>query len=160
MKLVRKILPPLFVTVVALTVSIAAGDLETGGGTGRNVRLPLEFDDKGNLRSQLFAGSMSTKDGLIKATDVKVEFYGPAGSVQMVMQVGECLFDKAKGKLDSKSDVFFRRGNSVITGTGLKWERGEKTVKILSDVRVQLAGGFEGFRHLAEVGTGEAQRDE
>ncbi|MFW6152473.1 MAG: hypothetical protein ACOC6C_05805 [Verrucomicrobiota bacterium] len=160
MKLFRKIFPPLFLAVVAITVSIAAGDLETRGGTGRKVRLPLEFDEKGNLRSQLFAGSMSTEEGLIKATEVKVEFYGPAGAVQMVMQLEKCVFDKARGKMDSKSDVSFRRGNSVITGTGLKWERGEKTVKILSDVRVQLAGGFEGFRHLAQVGTGEAQEDE
>ncbi len=149
MKLFNRMRPGLIIPVVALVVSIGADNGKMEEGTGRNVRLPLEFDDEGKLRSQLFAGSMSAEKGLVKAEDVKVEFYGPVGEVQMVMKAEECIFDRSKGRLVSESRVVFRRGNSVITGRGLEWERGKKTVKIVSDVRVELSGGLEGVKHFA-----------
>ncbi len=160
MKLFSRMRLALIIFAVALAVSIAADNGEMGEGTGRNVRLPLEFDDEGNLRSQLFAGSMSAEDGLIKATDVKVEFYGPGGGVQMVMEAGECVFDKPAGRLDSESNVVFRRGDSVITGKGLEWESGKKTVKILSNVRVELSHGFKGFSHFADAEAQEGKSDD
>jgi hypothetical protein len=136
---------------------LSADEPVAATGVGSNVRLPLDYDEAGRIRSQLFAGSASRSEGAVIATDVRVEFYGPLGETEMTMQAGECRYRPEEQKLISSSRVVFERGASRITGEGLEWKGKEKRVTILSNVHMTLSSELEGLKGLAE---GQAENEQ
>lgn len=153
-----------FLCVVALfllasmVVILARAENANETGEGRNVRLPLDFDEKGRIRSQLFAGTATRDNGLVKAEDVRTEFYDVRGETEMSMEAEECTFDQSKNSLKSESKVIFKMGDSTITGKGLDWDGVEKRITILSDVRVSLGQSIKGMKRFGGL-TGDGKSE-
>lgn len=133
----------------------------------KGLRVPLEYYTNGNVKCHILAAAARMPDGGdVRASDVRVEFFRPDGSVEAFMAAEDCVYAKEKKLVTSSSKVRVERGNLLITGKGFEWSADAQRVRILADVRVEfsrdaldgdLKGGLLGGRL---DGRGEQGRDE
>lgn len=111
---------------------------EDGAMPIKDLRLPLERNEDGKIKTQLVAAQARVPpEGDVEAKKVRVEFYKDE-NIDTLMTTDECRYDRAKGKATSESKVRIERENLVITGTGFECSMQDQIVKILSDVKVVL----------------------
>jgi hypothetical protein len=146
------------VDVTSLSLTNKAAN--RGGGDGSEtademqitkLRVPLEYNPDGSIKSQLFAEAADPSDGNIVARDVRVEFYGNDGKVEMLIQAGACHYSREEGMVSSESDVRLEESGIVVTGTGFEWESERQIIRILENARVVLKKGMEKSELLRKV---------
>jgi len=118
---------------------------ETGTGptTFEEFRLP-HYDEKGNLKAELY-GRRAVKEGaLLRLWDARVELY-EEGRMSMSMWTAECLYNTRTGLLTSETEVRVTRAGFQMAGEGLQWKNGETEVTILRNVRVITTMGTQWF---------------
>ena len=101
-------------------------------------RVP-EFDEQGKLKSQIqgdFAEVLP--NGVIKITQLTMEFYAKDGQVDMKVTAPKCIYDRDRGGAASDSDVKIERGNMEVTGVGFIWDGKKERLQIYKDTRVVL----------------------
>jgi hypothetical protein len=104
-----------------------------------DVRLPIEHFEDGSVKTLLTAELATIPPkGEIQAEKVRVEFYDEKGNIVSVMTADKCNFNRVNGMITSDTDVRLENGDDVVTGTGMECNVGERTVKILSNVKVVL----------------------
>jgi hypothetical protein len=116
------------------------------------LRVPLEYNDDGTIRSQLFAGAADPAGGDMDARDIRVEFYASDGSVEMLIQADACRYSREEGKVSSDSNVRLEESGLLVTGTGFEWEAEKQIIKILADAKVVLRRGTKRSELLRKVG--------
>jgi len=122
----------------------AAGQEGQPVSTTENLRLPLQHYEDGTLRVQLRAGTASLPpEGLVKATDVLVEFFEPDGTCSGTLRADACEYDRKAKLVTSGAPVKLQREGLHIAGTGFIWKVEEERVEILRDVKVTLKGGLQ-----------------
>ena len=101
-------------------------------------RVP-EFDEDGKLKSQIqgdFAEVLP--NGVIKITQLTMEFYGKEGQVDMKVTAPKCIYDRDRGGAASDRDVKIERDNMAVTGVGFIWDGKKERLQIYKDTRVVL----------------------
>ncbi len=101
-------------------------------------RVP-EFDDEGKLKSQVqgdFAEVLP--NGVIKITQLTMEFFSKEGEVDMKVTAPKCIYDRDRGGAASDSDVKIERKNMEVTGVGFIWDSKKERLQIYKDTRVVL----------------------
>jgi hypothetical protein len=115
------------------------------------LRLPLEFYESGELKSQLTAAFADVPEvGDINATAVRFEMFDPDGATNLTVLVEDCRFSRVAGLATSDTQVSLRRKDIAISAKGLEWELTNEVIRLRSDVEVVLQrtlrehGGFLG----------------
>ena len=104
----------------------------------KNLRLPLDRDENGKIRTQLVAEQASVpSEGPVVAKKVRLEFY-KAGEIEGVVTADDCQYDRAGETAASESHVRIERGGVTITGRAFECNMKDQTMKILHDVKVVL----------------------
>jgi hypothetical protein len=99
----------------------------------------METYDSGQVKVQIVAGQARVQpEGGVEASDVRIEFYAPDGSLDGVAVTPQCRYDRSAGAATSDADVRIERGGLVVTGTGFDWNAQEQTVTIRSNAKVIL----------------------
>jgi hypothetical protein len=119
--------------VLTVSASVLAGDI-------KDIRVPLDRYENGKLKSQLVAASadmpLDGDGGVILAKGVKVEFFNPDGTVDIVITAEDCAYDRQARSAQSKTHVRVVRKDIEITGTGFEWKDEDQVVRVLSDAKV------------------------
>lgn len=106
----------------------------------RNLRIPLDHFEDGRVKTQITAATASiAPNGSVKAEGVKVEMYGPDGSVTGVVDADACFVDRETGMVTSTSPVHFVQQGISISGVGFEWNMEARSVTILAQARVEFA---------------------
>lgn len=104
----------------------------------KDLRLPLERDDEGKIKTQLVAAQARVPpEGEIEAKKVRLEFYKD-DAVDALMVTDECRYDRTAGTARSESPVRIEKAGILITGKGFECNVKDQKVQILSNVRVVL----------------------
>lgn len=145
-------LPLLWSLWIAVGVQLAAVVAEDRDGTPiTDLRLPLEYDETGALRSQLFAGdAWVPPQGAIEAKDVRVEMYDADGEVETEIRAANCRFDRETRLAESDGFVELIRADVRIAGTGFELNDQEQWIQLKSNCRVELERGIQASRRALQ----------
>ena len=120
-----------------LAVLLGVGVARVGLGQARNLRVPLERYEDGQVKTQVTAANavMGT-NGTIQASQVKIELFAPDGHLDGMVDADDCFIDRDHGVVSSSSRVRFVQKGVAISGTGFEWLASEQSFKLKEQPRV------------------------
>lgn len=107
----------------------------------KNLRVPLDFYDNGQVKTQVTAGTANLGNGgsMIEAKDVRIEMFAPDGTVVSRAEAAGCTIDRDKGVATSSTSIRVERQGMTLRGVGFEWHANDQSFKILSQAQVVLA---------------------
>ena len=115
----------------------AAETGDTSHSSGKGVWYPC-YDKQGRMTSQLFGDSAKTlPNDDIEFTNMRMELFAD-GRTDARVYAERCIFSPKAETIVSDSAVRLEKGNTVVTGEGLRWQAKDGTVKIFAKVRVKI----------------------
>jgi len=123
-----------FILFFVLTLFVHAQEF----GVGMKIsgfRVP-DYDEKGNLRAQLYGErAVVLEEKKVEIFNLKIEMY-KEGKVVMTVFAPHCFFDMEKRKAYSDGRVLIESGMMTIIGTGFIWSSEANRFEILHESKV------------------------
>lgn len=128
----------------AQTGKFAAG-AKDGRLVGKGVRIPIEYDAEGRVKSELNAetATLPNEQGEIRADKVMmVVLQDGADTKGTVVTTDSCRISPSNNTARSDSLVRVDQTGLVITGNGFRWHGSRDHIRIMRDARVVISRSF------------------
>lgn len=103
------------------------------------LRLPLEFDPDGTLKTELFARQATIQpDMTIAASGIVFRVFATNGAVETTITAEDAEFSRERQAGWSEKTVSMRQGDLLVTGDGFRWNGANGTLRILRQARVSF----------------------
>lgn len=113
-----------------------------------NMSLPIAHHPGGQVRAMLKAVQAllpANDSGYVRAKDVVVELYDPAGQLEGIFITDSCIYDRKTESGYCEGKVRIERRGVHITGTNMVWNLSSRSAKILSQPEVRFNRFMEGI---------------
>lgn len=135
--------------LIALFIAAAAAGIVIGQDSGRTIglkglKVPLEYYPDGTLKAVLRAeiSNVDATGRKIEGENLRYETYAKGGATDVVITAESCVYDKAKGRAESKNKVKLEKENITITGKGFTLDSKKEIISLHSEVVVEFDKGL------------------